>query len=191
MIARITGKIIEKLPHYLVVDCSGVGYKVSISPKTASGVKGGGEVSLFTHLAIKENSHELYGFLKKEELDFFELLISVSGIGPKVGMAVLSQASPGQLRNSIALEDSSLLTGISGIGEKTAQRMILELKSKIGTKAISPGAEKATRSELEALEALVALGYSQVEARKALQNPESKAKTVEERVKNALKLLAK
>ena len=124
-------------PSLAVVDCHGVGYKCFISDTTLSSLPPvGGEVFLFTYLAVREDAMDLYGFFREEELDFFKLLISVSGIGPKAAMAILSAFTPEQLAVSIAAGDAKAITKAQGVGAKTAQRLVLELKEKLGCEAV-------------------------------------------------------
>ncbi|MFH1671389.1 MAG: Holliday junction branch migration protein RuvA, partial [Candidatus Portnoybacteria bacterium] len=137
MIASLSGKIELKTERFVILDVNGVGYKVRCSPLVLKEIEKGQQAKLFIHLYPRENILDLYGFLSFEELEFFELLISISGIGPKAGLSVLSIASLKDLKTSIASGQVSLLTKVSGIGKKTAERVILELKSKI----LAPGAD--------------------------------------------------
>ena len=176
-------------PGFLLVDVNGVGYKVALSTHAHDILSQDGftkEVSLFTHLAVRENALDLYGFLDQEELSFFEMLIGISGIGPKGALAILSLATPETLRQSIAQGDSTYLTKVSGIGKKTAEKVMLELKDKVGK--LDPGGS-GLREESDAVEALKSLGYSLSEARDALKHVGGNAEGTEARVKAALKLL--
>ena len=192
MISKLTGAVAEKDSDYLIIEVGGIGYKVNVSPDVVAKAKEKEEISLFTYLAVRENSLDLYGFLGKGELVFFELLVSVSGIGPKGALGVLSQATPIQLETSITTGDCSILTKVSGIGEKTAERIILELKNKIGKISSLQGtASKVSNVDVETIEALLALGYSQRDAQEALREIGSKTKNVNEKVKRALKILGR
>ena len=192
MISKLTGAVAEKDSNYLIIEVGGIGYKVNVSPDVVAKAKEKEEISLFTYLAVRENSLDLYGFLEKGELVFFELLVSVSGIGPKGALGVLSQATPIQLETSITTGDCSILTKVSGIGEKTAERIILELKNKIGKISSLQGtASKTSNVDVETIEALLALGYSQRDAQEALREIGSKIKNVNEKVKRALKILGR
>ncbi len=188
MIASLSGKIELKTERYIILDVNGVGYKVHSSSLVLEQLEKGKESKLFIHLYPRENILDLYGFLTFEELEFFELLISISGIGPKAALAVLSIASIKDLKASIASGQVGLLTKVSGIGKKTAERVILELKSKI----LAPGSDvKKLIVDDEAVDALVSLGYSQRQASEALKKVPTKVKGVENRVKGALKMLGK
>ena len=192
MISKLTGAVTEKDSDYLIIEVGGIGYKVNVSPDVVAKAKEKEEISLFTYLAVRENSLDLYGFLGKGELVFFELLVSVSGIGPKGALGVLSQATPIQLETSITTGDCSILTKVSGIGEKTAERIILELKNKIGKiSSLQGSARKDSNVDVETMEALLALGYSQRDAQEALREIGSKTKNVNENVKRALKILGR
>ncbi|MBD3244787.1 MAG: Holliday junction branch migration protein RuvA [Candidatus Moranbacteria bacterium] len=193
MISKIKGSVIDKSLNYLIVENQGIGYKIFATNDLISKAILNNEIEVFTYLSVRETALELYGFLKKEELNFFEVLLTISGIGPKGAMGVLSQASPAQLKDSISTGDYSILTKVSGIGKKTAQRIVLELKSKLGSIEIGESLEgsKSASLDVESIEALEALGYSNQQAREALQNVNKKIKDVGQRVKEALKFLAR
>jgi Holliday junction DNA helicase RuvA len=189
MIAKIKGKIAYLRDHYAVVDVAGVGYKIFITDFAMGKMAGSEDVELFTHTHVREDILALYGFLTLDELEMFELLISISGIGPKAGLGILTIADPKTIRTAIVTEDSSILTRVSGVGKKTAERVILELKNKI---AELPGDDQGmARADSEAIEALVSLGYSGAQAREALKNVPESVKDVSERVRAALKSLGK
>jgi len=189
MIALLQGKIELKTDKFVIVNIEGVGYRVFCSSLILKKLADKGEeVKLFIHLYSRENLLDLYGFLSFEELEFFEMLISISGIGPKAALAVLSIASLRDLRASIASGQVNLLTKVSGIGKKTAERIILELRNKI----LVPGSEvRKLVSDDEAIDALISLGYSPQQARGALNQVPGKVKEVENRIKEALKILGK
>jgi len=189
MIAKLSGKIIQKELKFLVLDIGGVGYKVYSTPHTISKSKEGKELSLWTHLAVRENSMDLYGFIDIEERDFFELLISVSGIGPKGAIGVLTVADVKTLRTAISTGDTSYMTKVSGIGKKSAEKIVLELQDKIGS--LSGDGDMSLREEAEALEALKAIGYRHDEAREALKVVPKEITTTSERVREALRVLGK
>lgn len=175
--------------NYVIVDVGGVGYKVFLSQYTLGKIAGSGSVLLYTHTYVREDSLSLYGFLALDELEMFEMLISISGIGPKAGMSILSIAEPKTIRNAIANEDPSILTKVSGVGKKTAERVILELRSKIGQ---LPAHEKAeTSSDSDALDALISMGYSVTESREALKQVPKEVADVAKRVTAALKMLGR
>jgi Holliday junction DNA helicase RuvA len=186
MIGYLRGKVIQNDIKSLLIDVNGVGYKVFTHIGGLDQKKNDKEVELFTYLAVRENALDLYGFANKEELEFFELLLTVSGIGPKSAMAVLSVASIATLKTAISTEDPTHLTKVSGIGKKNAEKIVLELKDKIGTYVFDG---KMESHDGDAIEALKALGYSERESRDALKKVEGK--TTEEKVRAALKNLNK
>ncbi len=186
MIGSIRGKIILKKEKFALIETNGVGYKVALSPDAISRLKENTEVLVYTHTHTREDALDLYGFLEYAELEFFEMLINVSGIGPKGALTILGVASIDTLRKALQTGDLAYLTKISGIGRKTAEKMLIELRDKIG-KDISSGDLK---HELDALEALKTLGYSQNEARDALKDLPSELDT-NQKIKEALKALGK
>ncbi len=187
MIGSIRGKITLKTDKCVVVETnSGVGYKVSISPDVLIKVnKLKDEVHFFIHTHVREDSLDLYGFLDIAELEFFEMLIGVSGIGPKGALGILSTTTIETLKTAIRTGDTGYLTKISGIGRKTAEKIVIELRDKLGKEIEGT----SLREELDALEALKSLGYSQNEARDALKEVESNLST-NAKIKAALKILA-
>lgn len=188
MISVIKGTIELNTDKYVIIDVNGVGYKVFISGNTFKNLPEKGEkVRLFTHLHVREDAMELYGFLTPKELEFFELLISISGIGPKGAMNILSVASIETLKKAIINEESTILTKVSGIGKKTAEKIILELKNKVGDEFLG---EKVSVDN-EAIDALIGLGYKLREAREALKKVPKEVDGVENRVREALKLLGR
>lgn len=194
MISRITGQIKEKNNGSVVVEVGGIGLNVFMLSDSLEKITPGEACELFTHLVVRENLLDLYGFLTKKELAIFEMLISVSGIGPKGAMGVLSQAGPEEIQSAIILKDYSVLTRVSGIGKKTAERIVLELKGKVAKiEAGSAGSKRELYSDesVEALEALLALGYSRDQAKKVLQEVPPEFVDAGEKVKQALRLLAK
>jgi len=179
MIAFVNGILDMTDGQSCVIDVQGVGYNVNISGYTADRLPGIGEiVKLYTYLSVREDAMSLYGFLSRDELDFFKMLISVSGIGPKVGQAILSVMTPDDLRFAILAGDSKSISKAPGVGKKTAERLVLELHDKISAEDITgadfggdgiPGSSEKEGAQSEALEALVALGYSASEASKAVR----------------------
>ena len=189
MIGFLEGKIELGTDKFVIVNVNGVGYKIFISLNTFKDLPRKGEkVKLHTYLYIRENIMDLYGFLKLEELEFFELLVSISGIGPKGALAVLTVAPVDTLKKAIASEESEILTKVSGIGKKMAEKIILELKNKI--QGITGEVGKLSIDN-EAIDALVALGYKLSEAREALRKIPEDIKDIGEKVKQALKILGK
>lgn len=194
MIGQLTGTIAKRGEKHVILDVNGVGYRVNLSLEALKRLKsenGNEIVKFWTHLIVRENALDLYGFLEQRELDFFELLIGVSGIGPKSAITILSLAPPEVLEKAITASDAGYLTKVSGIGRKSAEKIVLELKDKLGSIALADTKSTERQSEAEAIEALQALGYSLREAREALQRvPESVTET-SEKIKFALKQLSK
>jgi Holliday junction DNA helicase RuvA len=188
MIGKITGQISWIGEKFALVETGGIGYKVHAGASTLAKLKIGKNASFFTHLAVREDALDLYGFLEKSELDFFEMLLSVSGIGPKSALGIIGTASAETLKNAIASGDTSYLTKVSGIGKKTAEKIIIELRDKL-TKLGHKTEKESFRGELDALEALKSLGYSQSEAREALKEVSPKTTETSAKVKEALKIL--
>jgi Holliday junction DNA helicase RuvA len=189
MIAKIRGKIEYLKANYVVVDVHDVGYKVFLSNYTFGKVAGIENVELFIYTYVREDTLALYGFLTSEELDMFELLISISGIGPKAALGILSIATPKTIRTAILNEDPSILTKVSGIGKKTAERVILELKNKVADLTVSEKEEVSV--DVDAVEALISMGYSVTEARDALKLVPKDVKDIGQRVTIALKSLGR
>ena len=192
MIASLAGNIRHKELNSITVDVGGVGYRVAVTTETALEAKVGSPISIWTHLVVRETALELFGFLDKETLEIFELLITISGIGPKSALGILNIVSPATLRQAVASEDTTYLTRVSGIGKKNAEKIVLELKNKLkfSKEDTSTGSVQA-REERDALEALVSLGYSERDARDALKKVPKNIEGASERVKAALKLLSK
>jgi holliday junction DNA helicase RuvA len=189
MISQLEGKISERGSNYVVLSVGGVGYKIFMPLDTLSSIPAGDQsTKIFTHLAVRENALDLYGFLNKSDLDFFTLLIGVSGIGPKSAQAILNIADASVLRAAIVSSDSSHLTKVSGIGKKNADKIILELKDKLGGETFL-GDGTRVRDEADALEALRALGYSLPQARDALRKIPPTVSGTNARLKEALKIL--
>jgi Holliday junction DNA helicase RuvA len=189
MIAKIKGKIEYIKDKFVVVDVRDIGYKVFLTTYTLGKIAGLEQVEFFIHTSIREDAMDLYGFLALDELDMFELLISISGIGPKAGLGILSIATPKTIKTAILNDDSSILTKVSGVGKKTAERVILELRNKV---ADMPESEKdGTVSDSDAIEALVSMGYSVAEARDALKSVSKDIADIGQRVSAALRNLGK
>ncbi|MDO8482503.1 MAG: Holliday junction branch migration protein RuvA [bacterium] len=193
MISHLEGKVLHIEERFIVLQANGVGYKVFTTSETLQTLKNkpNEPASLWTYLAVRENALDLYGFLEKEELDFFELLIShVSGIGPKTALGILNVTTIKNLRQAIGTGETSHLTKISGIGKKIAEKIVLELRDKIDFL----DSEKDTgdmRDESDAIEGLKALGYAEREAREALKKLPKEISRPSDRIKQALKLLGK
>ncbi len=188
MIAYLHGIIKIKTDKFLVLEVNNIGYKIFAPQNVLESLNSEGEEQeLFIHHYVSEDREELYGFLNFQDLEFFELLMSVSGIGPKSALGVMAIASTEDLRNAILSEDTSIFTKVSGVGQKTAERIILELKNKIPG-GVTPG---IVSQDLEVLDALIKLGYSQKEAREALRQAPRDLILASERVKWALQNLGK
>ena len=188
MIARLRGTPVGGGPDGLVLDVGGVGYLLAVTPAAARKASGEDEVTLDTYLIVREDALQLYGFADAEERELFSHLLSVSGVGPKVALAIVSGSRPAELRRAIALEDTARFEAIPGIGRKTAQRVVLELKEKLAAGIdIAPAAEPST--DLVARDALVELGYSLVDAERALADVDPEL-APEDRVRLALRRAA-
>lgn len=193
MIAHIQGKLVEKTPTEVVIDCNGVGYHINISLHTYSLLPSTDFIKLFTHLIIKEDSHSLYGFVEKSEKEIFKMLLTVSGIGAGIARTMLSSLEPRQIIQALASGDVATIQSIKGIGSKTAQRAILDLKDKVlkiyDLDEVSISQNNTNRDE--ALSALEVLGFVRKASEKIVdkvisQNPDA---TVEVIIKQALKNL--
>ena len=199
MIYNVRGKLTYTDPQFVVVECGGVGFKCFTSLNTAKNVgKIGSEVNLFTYLSVREDAMDLFGFSTQTELDSFKLLITVSGVGPKAAIAVLSELSPDKLAIAIAAGDSKSITKANGVGKKTAERIVLELKDKMVNMAggeISSAAASAISAveesaSAEAVAALVALGYSQSDAAVAVGQMD-KSLSADEMIRLGLRQLSR
>ncbi|MFH1522906.1 MAG: Holliday junction branch migration protein RuvA [Patescibacteria group bacterium] len=192
MISYLKGKILNKGRVFIIVEVNNIGYQVFINSTMHSELKVGRELEIYTHQHVREDALDLYGFKSMEDLEIFELLISISGIGPKGALGVLAIASVEDIKDSISRGDSGLLTKVSGIGKKTAERVVLELRSKVGEMAPTAGSKLAgSGASGDEIDALMALGYSMQQAREALREVESKVKDSGERIREALKKLGK
>ena len=196
MFAYINGKIADKSNNYVVIDAGGVGYKIFMSAKGIEGLKEIGELQkVYTYYYVREDNISLYGFLSNEELRMFELLLSVSGVGAKSALGILSEITPSSFALAVITNDDSKLVKIPGIGKKTAARMILELKDKLKTETAIEKNEKIKvaikedNKDNEAVSALQVLGYTTKEIEKALAKIDVNNLPVEEIIKRALKLL--
>lgn len=199
MIARLQGTLIEKSTNEVVVDCNGVGYVASVSVATSEVMQLGEKVSVYTYLAVREDALQLFGFASKEERDMFLLLTSISGIGGKIALGLLSAASIKELQQAIVEKNSTFLQRLPGIGKKTAERIVLELQDKVQTLTI--GVDKTQVNggmsfvQSEAVAALSALGYQRSAAEKAVKNAMQEQPslqwTAESLIRAALKNAAK
>lgn len=187
MIAFIKGKILSKGENFVVLETGGVGYKIFCIPSIAE-MAAGTEISLHTYMHVREDAQQLFGFKTEDQLDFFELLITVSGVGPKMALAILSAGDPETIKQAISAQDPAMFTKIGGVGKKTAEKIILELKDKLG---ISKAAIRASGSGSEDLiMALENLGYSNREIKEAITKLDHNLPT-EQKLRQALKILSK
>ena len=189
MIGHIEGMVKKVGSNYAIISTGGVGYKVALTREALATMRDRKTASLWTYLAVRENALDLYGFGSEEEQRVFELLLTVSGIGPKSALAVVDVASVATLRSAISQGNANYLTTVSGIGKKTAEKIVLELKDKIGT---ALGADsQALKGDAEALEAMRSLGYSQAEAREALRKVAQTFEGTNDRLREALKIIGR
>lgn len=203
MIYSVKGKVAVTEPGYVVLETGGIGYKISVSGNTLGHVaakKDDGEVKLFTHLAVREDAIDLYGFYSSEELAAFKMLLSVSGVGPKGALAVLTLLSPEKFALAVATADSKTLSGAQGIGKRTAERIILELKDKIAkdlSAVAVTGSDEVVSApqdgdkQADAINTLIVLGYTRNEAITSLRGINFASLTLEQIIKEALKKLMK
>jgi holliday junction DNA helicase RuvA len=188
MFGHITGKIFDLKGTKAVVDVHGLGFVVHSTPSYLSKLRTGQESSFWTHTAVRENSIDLYGFETEEELRVFELLITVSGVGPKSGLAILSVAGVGAIEEAVAMNDTSSLTKISGIGKKTAEKIVLELNGKLIT--FKKG-ENKNNEDIDVFEALKSLGYRERDIQETIKRLPKDLAGANEKIKYALKNLGK
>ena len=191
MITHLRGKLVEKNPTYAIVECNGVGYFLNISLNTFSAIPDQEAVLLYTHLVVREDAHTLYGFISTLEREIFKLLISVSGIGPSIARTMLSSLTTEEIQQALASENVAVIQSVKGIGAKTAQKVILELKDKIvktyGIEEVSTAQDNSAKEE--ALSALEVLGFVKKQSEKVLNAilKEEPTANVEQLIKMALK----
>ena len=190
MIGHLTGSVIETVDSYLLLSVGGVGYKVFTTDASLRDASLSTELSFYTHLAVRETALDLYGFATRSELEFFELLIGISGIGPKVGLSILNAALPETLYTAVVNEDTSVLTKVSGIGKKNASKIILELKNKIDRFSGQFEGQATTSEDIEVFEALEALGYNPRSVQELMKSEDLEGLTANEKIKKLIKLLA-
>jgi len=189
MIARLRGKPAANTPEGLVLDVGGVGYLVHATPAAVRKGDAADEITVETYLHVREDALQLYGFADRSERELFIQLLAVSGVGPKVALAIVSGSPADELRRAIAREDTARFVAIPGIGKKTAERIVLELKEKLGDPALAPLADGSGEQHVVARDALVELGWTLVDAERALAEVDSELPP-EERVRLALKKAA-
>lgn len=187
MIAVLQGAVFEKRKNSIVVLTSGgVGYEVTVTQAALASCRAGDEIKLRTYLKVGQDAMDLYGFISEEDRDFFAQLMTVSGIGPKTAMNILALGSIQKIKSAIARGDVKYLTGVSGLGKKTAERLVLELKSKIGLRTSDYGLQTG-ETIVDVIDALVGMGYGKDDAKSAVEGLESEGKTTEQFLKDALK----
>jgi Holliday junction DNA helicase RuvA len=170
MIGRITGTLAEKSPPLVLIDVNGVGYEVDVPMSTFFNLPGLGErVTLLTHFVVREDAQVLFGFLTAPERAAFRLLVKISGVGPRTALAILSGLNVGELAQAVTRQDSGRLVKVPGIGKKTAERLLLELKGKLGADLALPTSTPVSDAQADIVQALVALGYNEREANAALK----------------------
>lgn len=190
MIAQLKGTVEHKDIRFLILDVSGVGYKVFATTETIENAKLGDNKKYWTYQVVREDALDLYGFDTKDELDFFELLIGISGIGPKTALGILNLATLSALKRAVASGDSTYLTKVSGIGKKNAEKIVLELKDKL-IAVFDDEENQSAENHNDSLEALKSLGYSERESREALKKLPKNITDTGESVRHALKILSK
>lgn len=186
MISKLKGIVEYKDAKFIVLQVGGVGYKIFLTSEQLEKIRESANISLWTYLAVREDALTLYGFEEKEGLDFFEMLISISGIGPKTALGVINAATIPTIKKAVSTEDISHLVKVSGVGKKIAEKIVLELKGKFER---DDSDKLSLKDEIDTIEALKSLGYSQNQAREALKQVDKNVIGASERVKQALKIL--
>ena len=190
MIASIQGKLLRIEENGLVINVGGVGIRIATPKTVLENVGGAGQnVQLHTHLIVREQELSLYGFAHNDDLQLFEVLLGVNGVGPKVALAILSTLSPDLLRNAIMREETAVLQRVPGIGKKTAERIMFSLRDKLDFTAVTTSVPLISDIDADVIDVLTGLGFSIVEAQTALQNVPREAETIDERVGLALQYL--
>lgn len=188
MIGSLSGRVIGLIRGSVIIEVAGVGYRVAVTPDTLTSLAEGDATRLWTYLAVRENSQDLYGFPNKDDLQWFELLLTVSGIGPKSALAILSSVDTGSLKRAIEHNDSASLARAHGVGKKTADKIVLELQEKVGaveTKSQGEGGDG------DVIDALIGLGYSTKEARDAARLVSREVTTTEDKIREAIRLASR
>lgn len=189
MIALLTGKVVGMKGTSVILDVHDVGYRVMVSAYALGKLAGQDQVTLHIHTHVREDQFALFGFLDEDELRVFELLISVSGVGPKMALGILSIADTNTIRAAVVERDATILTRISGVGKKTAEKIIVELQNKVSAAEVT--GRESISSDQDAVEGLMSLGYSASQAREALKSVPSDIEKPGERIRSALKHLGK
>lgn len=192
MIGYISGTIKAVHKNYIIVETAGIGYRVFVTPQVSLAETVGKNVSLYIFTYVREDQLALFGFYNLNELDFFELLLSVSGIGPKIALSIMSLADLNLIKSGLASGDASVFTKVSGVGRKTAERLIIELKDKVGDMAEGKEVRGvAMQAHADVIDVLMALGYSRTEARQAVAALPASLTKSEDKIREALRALAK
>jgi Holliday junction DNA helicase RuvA len=195
MIAFLKGRVIAKRKNYFVIETAGVGYQVFVGPTIYAEFATTAQIELYLHDHIKEDARDLYGFKSLDELEMFELLLSISGVGPKSALGIMAITDVEELKTSIASGDAAVLTKVSGVGKKTAERIVLELREKIATINFETpglaGPSQAATVASDEIDALMALGYSLQQAREALRSVDPSLVKSSERIRWALRSLSR
>lgn len=189
MIASVQGVVQQKKKDYLVLSVNGLGLQVFTTPETIQNAEIGRELFLLTAFIFRQDYMALFGFTSEEELEYFNLVIGTNGVGPKLGLAVLSTLNPATIRRAVVLEEAELLSRVPGVGKKTAQKIVLHLQGKVGddSELVSIGSPGSSSVDFEVVEALTALGYSLIQAQTAVQGiAKDVPNTVEDRIRAAL-----
>ena len=190
MIAFVKGLVADISDRSVIIETQGVGYEVSTTTDTLAKAHLGNELALFTHLVVREDSMELYGFQTRQELTFFQMLITVSGVGPRSAIAIVSLGSIESIQRAIGAGDATYLTSVSGIGRKTAEKIIIDLRDKLAALGHKAGAGEYSEDS-DVIEALMKLGYTREEGRHAVKMLPKTATTLNEKIKEALKYIGK
>ncbi|MCC6453427.1 MAG: Holliday junction branch migration protein RuvA [Caldilineaceae bacterium] len=186
MIRMVRGTVVGRGKDFLVVDVNGVGYKVFVPEPAALAADNNQEIILHTYLQVREDALNLFGFADAEELAMFEILLGVNGVGPKVALATLSVLSPDMLRSAVAAEEPAMIARVPGVGKRTAEKIVLDLRDKVKQTSGLQTIAYASDVDSEVIDALISLGYSVVEAQRAVQKLPKEAEGVEERLRLAL-----
>lgn len=191
MISHLYGKILYKDQNSFIIDVNNIGYRVFVVQRILEKAKPDQEIKLYTYLYVREDALNLYGFEEEEELELFIQLLSVSGIGPKTALGIFSIANAGEIKKAIKDGDAEILTKVSGIGKKGAERIIIELRNKIKNLKDEVPGQGLQNKDSETIEALISLGYSRQQAVEALRQVPTIAKSTEERIRQTLKIIGK
>ncbi len=190
MIARLRGQVVARGKDYLIVDVAGVGFKVFVPADVLVSTRTVEEITLHTHLQVREDNLSLFGFTGEEALDLFHLLLTVPGVGPKGALTLLSAMSPEAIRLAVSQEQPGILARVPGVGKRTAEKIVMTLKDRMGGVAATEELLAMTAADAEVIDALTSLGYSVVEAQRAVQRIPREISGVEERLRHALSQFA-